>query len=81
MTFEMPSPTSPQPIIPAVGIPMKSATASPIAATALDARRTRPDPNWTTRRSPPKRPAAMASENAAKPTAATAGLLPSVSWR
>ena len=42
MTFEMPSPASPQPMIPAVSLPMTRATVSPIAAPALDGEAIRP---------------------------------------
>ncbi len=54
---------------------------SPTAATALELRRTRRGPSRPTRTSPVKRPAAIANEKAANPTAATEGLEPSVSCR
>src|SRR5207249_1642158 len=58
-----------------------SAGRRPRAAAAPEARSTRPGPKRDARPSPARRPIAMASEKAAKPAAANAGLVRSASRR
>src|SRR5215470_12455147 len=81
MMFATPTPTSAQPMMAIAGRPTSRARARPNAATALEPRNTRGGPSHPTRASPLNRPAAIASEKAANPIAATAGLEPSVSCK
>src|SRR5437867_3294176 len=69
--FATPRPTSPNPTIAAIGSVTTIARSRPALASAPDVRSRRVEPNRCATRSPPKRPAAIASENAAKPAAAT----------
>ena len=81
MMLAIPRPTIPQPTTPASGVSMRSAAPSPSAAVAPDARSTRRAPKRAARPSPARRPTAIARENAAKPAAASAGLVRRVSRR
>src|SRR6516165_4150507 len=71
--FASPRPTAAKPISAVIGLPSQRPAAAR-AATPDPAARTVGPPQRRTTRSPRKRPAAMASENAAKPSAANPAL-------
>src|SRR6516165_3596653 len=79
--FASPRPTAAKPISAVIGLPNQSPAASARAATPDPAARTIGPPQRRTTRSPRKRPAAMASENAAKPSAANPALAAKLSRR
>ncbi len=76
-----PAPSRANPAMAAAGVPISSPAASPRPASRPLTRTSRAEPNRAASRSPTIRPAAIVTENAASPAAATPADVPRLTCR